>query len=505
MTDSDSSSSSDRDFSRVDSIHSEPVERENDTDRWSLLRTRITDPRTWPGSWWQQLPEKINLSDEDLRRQHDEISRTIAKSLAVLVALAAFFELALGAPDAYLIARDATIKLPVAETEIYFATFLVVGPLILIAFSLYLQILVGYWVTLSRQLESAHSGLPFVFNLRGRAAGYFSNFLFYWLVPIILVSFAWKGLPRQEAPWPIFFFGTATCALLFLQVCRRSDRPLQGGSIVLLLAAAATACITIFAVASLLLGQGLISRPLNLAKADLSKQEVRGVNFSGADLLGANLVGAHLEGANLTGAFLGSADLKWADLQKARMKGALLMGANVVEANLTETHLEGADLKEAYLNKADLEGAHFEGASLIHTRLKEANLKGALFGRANLYKADLRDTDMRKADLTGANLTTAYLKGANLEEANLTGAVLEHANLSGVNLRGANLSLAQMKGAKLTGTNLQDANLQGADLTDTAKTFTGEPNLTQQQINSAHGDAKTKLPPEIVAPDSWKR
>jgi uncharacterized protein YjbI with pentapeptide repeats len=62
-----------------------------------------------------------------------------------------------------------------------------------------------------------------------------------------------------------------------------------------------------------------------------------------------------------------------------------------------------------------------------------------------------------------------------------------------------------MTDAKLTGTILQGANLQGADLTGTAKTLFGEASLSQDQINSAHGDEKTKLPPEFVAPDSWKR
>jgi uncharacterized protein YjbI with pentapeptide repeats len=507
MADSDSlSSSSNRDLSSSYPIHSEPIEREEAAGGWAWLRARIADRRRWPRSWWwPPLPEKVDFSDEDLRRQHDEVSRAINKSLLGLVAFAFFCELALGTPETSLVARDAGIKLPLAGTEIYFATFLIIGPLVLIVFSLYLQILVGYWLTLSRRLESTHPGLPFVFNLRGRVAGYFSNFLFYWLVPVILASFAWKALPRPEAPWPILFFGTSTVALLFAQIRRRLDPPPQAGSAALWLAVFATACITVLAAVGPLLGEALINRPLNLWKADLSKQDLRGVNFRGAYLLEANLHGAHLEGANLTGALLESANLSGASLQKARLKGAHLMGAYLYEANLKEADLQGADLKEAVLDKSNLEGADLEGASLIHTRLKEANLKGAILSRADLQRADLRGTDLRKANLAGANLRIAYLKDANLEDANLTAAVLEHANLHGVNLKGANLRLAQLKGAKLAATILQGANLQGADLTDTAKNLIGEPNLSQEQINSAHGDEKTKLPPEIVAPDSWKR
>ena len=229
---------------------------------------------------WSQVPlEKVNFSDEDLRRQHDEVSRAISKSLLALVAFAFLCELILGTPDTSLIANDARIVLPLAGTAIYFSTFLIVGPLILIAFLLYLQILVGYWLTVSRQLETTHPGLPFIFNLRGRTAAYFSNFLFYWLVPAILATFAWKALPRPEAPWEILLFGTSTIALLLVQIRRRSEPRSRSSSALLWLAVFATTCITVFAAVGLLLGETPISRPLNLSKGDVSKQDLRGVNF----------------------------------------------------------------------------------------------------------------------------------------------------------------------------------------------------------------------------------
>jgi uncharacterized protein YjbI with pentapeptide repeats len=506
MTDSSpSSSSSDRDRSRIYPIHGDSLEPEKAAVRWSLARAIIADIRRRASNWWRSQPEQLNLSDEVLRRQHDAVSRAINNSLWVLVAFAFFCELAIGTPDTSLVTRDATIKLPIAGTEIYFATFLIVGPLILVAFSLYLQILVGYWLTLSRQLESTHPGLPFLFNLRGRVARGFSNFLFYWLVPAILASFAWKALPFPEAPWLILFLGIATVALLFAQIRKQPDSPSLAGPAVLWLGVFATACITVFAAVALLTGDVIISRSMNLRRADLSKQDLRGVNFKGAVLQDANLSGAHLEGANLTGAFLGSANLTRASLRKAHLRGAHLVGTYLAESNLEGADLQGADLTEDVLDKANLQGANLARASLIHTRLKETNLEGIILSQADLHRADLRSTDLRKANLAGANLRSAYLKGANLEEANLTAAVLELANLHNANLRAANLRLAQLKGAKLTNANLQGANLQGADLTDTAQTLVGEPNLSLEQINSAHGDEKTKLPPGIVRPDSWKQ
>jgi uncharacterized protein YjbI with pentapeptide repeats len=505
MTDSNPSSSSNREIPGIDPVQGDPLEDQNAADRWSSLRARVADSRSLVSRWFQVTSEKLNLSDEDLRRQHDEVSRAVSKTLLALVAFASFCEVLLGIPDVSLVGNDARIQLPVAGTTIYFATFLVVGPLGLIAILLYLQILVGYWLTVSRQLESKYAGLPFVFNLKGRAAVYFSNVLFYWLVPVILATFAWKALPRSEAPWQILLFGVSTIALLLVQIRRRPDLWTRSGSAGLWIAIFATTCFTVFAATGSLLGEAVISRPLNLSNADLSKQDLRGVNFGGAYLRETNLSGADLRGANLTGSFLERADLNGANLQKARFEGAHLIGAFLADANLTGTDLRRADLTEAVLNKANLQGANLEGASLIHTRLKQVNLKAANLSRTDLTKADLRETDLENANLTGANLKTAYLKGANLQEANLSAAILEHANLHSVNLREANLRLAQLNGAKLTGTILQGANLQGADLTGTAKTEFGEPSLSQEQINSARGDEKTKLPPEIVAPVSWKQ
>ncbi len=80
-----------------------------------------------------------------------------------------------------------------------------------------------------------------------------------------------------------------------------------------------------------------------------------------------------------------------------------------------------------------------------------------------------------QADLRRANLEGAYLCMANLQEANLKGA-----NLQGVNLWRANLQGAILEGAILEGATLIRAK-----------------DLTQEQLDEACGDAKTKLPPNL--------
>ncbi|MEU9131719.1 pentapeptide repeat-containing protein [Kitasatospora sp. NPDC048540] len=92
----------------------------------------------------------------------------------------------------------------------------------------------------------------------------------------------------------------------------------------------------------------------------------------------------------------------------------------------------------------------------------------------------------RKKDRRGADLIGARLKGADLRGANLRGAYLIGADLRGADLRGADL----------IGADLRDTDLRGADLT-------GSVFLTQGQLNTARGDASTRLPDGLGRPSHW--
>ncbi|PZS31949.1 MAG: hypothetical protein DLM58_10805 [Pseudonocardiales bacterium] len=89
--------------------------------------------------------------------------------------------------------------------------------------------------------------------------------------------------------------------------------------------------------------------------------------------------------------------------------------------------------------------------------------------------------DRRGADLIGVDLRSIDARGANLRGARLIGADLRRADLSS---------------ADLTGADLRDADLRGADLT--AALF-----LTQAQVDSANGDADTRLPVALTRPPHW--
>lgn len=92
----------------------------------------------------------------------------------------------------------------------------------------------------------------------------------------------------------------------------------------------------------------------------------------------------------------------------------------------------------------------------------------------------------RKRNHRGADLIGARLAGSDLRGASLRGALLVAADL-----RGADLRLADVIGA-----DLRDADLRGADLS-------GCLFLTQAQLDSAKGDAATRLGPGFARPAHW--
>ncbi|WP_428831350.1 pentapeptide repeat-containing protein [Actinomadura chokoriensis] len=92
----------------------------------------------------------------------------------------------------------------------------------------------------------------------------------------------------------------------------------------------------------------------------------------------------------------------------------------------------------------------------------------------------------RRKDRRGADLIGARLKGADLRGACLRGAYLIAADLRGADLRWADL----------IGADLRDADLRGADLT-------GCLFLTRAQLDSARGDAGTRLPAAVGRPAHW--
>ncbi len=219
---------------------------------------------------------------------------------------------------------------------------------------------------------------------------------------------------------------------------------------------------------------------LNLPKIDLSGAKLSGVSLSGAKLMGANLsqcdlFGADLEGANLAGANLAGADLRGVNLHKAVLTDCSLSGADLRSDTLLLSAADsgegmrrslpiggdftGCDLSGADFNDADLSGADLAGAMLVGTDLSGALLDGALLGGVIVDQA--------------MTLSRSYIPFDQSPEANFTytemtkeaflAAVLLHerwVNSEGREGRRLNLSLVSVEGLDLTGRVLSAARLR---------------------------------------------
>jgi uncharacterized protein YjbI with pentapeptide repeats len=126
------------------------------------------------------------------------------------------------------------------------------------------------------------------------------------------------------------------------------------------------------------------------------------------------------------------------------------------------------------------------------------------------HRAEVNDILLRVSELVRSEAIAARAeqrsgkskKPKNIGRgADLVGANLKEADLRGANLRGAYLIAADLRGADLGAADLIGADLRDADLSGTklAMSFF----LTQMQINSAKGDARTSLPPALSRPTHW--
>lgn len=105
--------------------------------------------------------------------------------------------------------------------------------------------------------------------------------------------------------------------------------------------------------------------------------------------------------------------------------------------------------------------------------------------------------DCPGCQLAGANLLNLCVKardlhGANFDGANATLMCMSFANFRGASFRGtildaANLASAKLDGADMTGARTRITSFLGTDLTRVK-------GLTQSQLDTACGDAKTKVP-----------
>lgn len=353
----------------------------------SRLRARLARRDRWPRRWWWPPQDRARLSpenSEDYVDLHREISGTIRFSMIGLIGFSFFCGLTLAVPDSVVLTGAGKIPVPFANTEIDFGTFITVGPLLLIAYTLYLHIFIGQLLKLPDVPDVDRS--PALFNLRGHVPVFLTYLVFYWLAPATVVLFAVRAAPMEAGTWLYFLAAVFLIVLLILQL-RRNPYPWRWARPMLWLLVLAVAVVPVrvawWAAEG---GDRPFQRPWRLGRADLAK---------------TNLINAHLEQADLA-----QANLQGADLTRARLHDADFSGANLSQAVLRYADLRGADLAGAKLQATDLRDANLRYARVGEADLSKAiiapeQLKGLCFNSSTIFAAGTRPT--RLADQCGSN------------------------------------------------------------------------------------------------------
>ena len=349
------------------------------------------------------------LSPDLISKARDETATQVTRIGLTFVGTAAFCLLSLLSPDSALLGGSERINVPFAG-PVSFIGFMMIGPLVLIVLRVYLQIYVEHSGRLDRLAQSMSVVRPpTLVPLENSWIRLFSGLVFYALLPVAMMFFAWKAAVFPTT-WGLALFTVAiwvTASHEMLLSWRTKGLP--------------SAAVAIIA-GGIILGFGP-QRRFNLRQANLSAHWLAGQKLRNADL----------RFANLSGATLGYAILSSADLS-----GANLSNANLGFAHLSDAVLLSANLSGAVLRRADLSGAVMAGANLSNADLSSATLSGAYLGIATQKGSYLVDPpsgfiiNPGGANLSNANLSFADLSGADLFSVTLSGADLSSANLSNV-------------------------------------------------------------------------
>jgi hypothetical protein len=137
---------------------------------------------------------------EDLLCQHREVSETLRRAMLALLAFSLFRWLAVAAPDRSLVVGEPTIEVPFADVPISFVAFLIVAPLILVVFSVYLHVFEGVRLRTEAELGDLAGKrlLATLSNFDHPIPRFLTTAIFYWLVPLTLGSMTYKALARPE-------------------------------------------------------------------------------------------------------------------------------------------------------------------------------------------------------------------------------------------------------------------------------------------------------------------
>ena len=374
-------------------------------------------------------PDTAQRSSIDELRK--DLSASVAWSFQALLAASAFCAVTAASHEDWELLAGALpsgaagdVEVPIVGLKVVFLFFFVVGPIVLIAMQVYLQIQARALL----HLPGAEHSNGLLSNHDQRWPMSLLGFASYAVVPAVTAFLLWKIWPRRFTDDPLVFGAIAVnpmiviVALTFIAACLvsvrgavldlrclrtkqdaegRPWRPDRFSSSV-----AALMMVGLFVA----LGVALPERHLEMRKApleradlryyDMRHADLREARLSGASMGGAMLVDALLAGASLDAADLRGAQLSRADLSNARLNGADLTGAWLVSARLSRVEAEGARFQYAWMP-----GASFEPLPRTPVdRIASPSEADRLYAQAGLITA----ANFDQAKLCGARITPGH-------------------------------------------------------------------------------------------------
>jgi hypothetical protein len=261
----------------------------------------------------------LRILSPDIGKATDETATQVTRIGLTFLGTTAFCLLSLLSPDSALLGGSERINVPFAGPVSFFG-FMLLGPAVLIVLRIYLQIYVEHSERLERLARSMSiARAPMLVPLQNPLIRYFSGLIFYLLLPLTMLLFAWKA-----AVFPAWGSGLLCVAVavvashLMLPLKKfswRSRAFLSTGAALVVLA--------------MIVGAGPVHRPFDLFRAMSGQWLFR------EDIRGADLSFANLSKANLTGA-----DLSYADLSGAKLTGASLTGLLRAKAAIIEGYAQ---------------------------------------------------------------------------------------------------------------------------------------------------------------------
>ncbi len=151
------------------------------------------------------------LSPDLISKARDETATQVTRIGLTFLGTTAFCLLSLLSPDSALLGGSEKINVPLAGPVSFFG-FMLLGPAVLIVLRVYLQIYVEHSDRLDRLARSMSAvRAPTLVPLQNSLIRLFSGLIFYMLLPVTMMLFAWKAAVFPA--WGSGLFGVAVAVI----------------------------------------------------------------------------------------------------------------------------------------------------------------------------------------------------------------------------------------------------------------------------------------------------